>query len=134
MVGEQVQRVGGTIMKELFENNPHATLVIQSWFMGKMLESLDDNTVPEDFREMLRQQGVQKEHLIKMVEGSPRSLLDVLDENDVIISIVYDAKNNVFRYAVNDSVESIDYKTRKEAEADAIAYGVMELETKIKES
>ncbi len=119
---------------EVFEKNPHATLVVQSWFMGKMLESLDDETVPEDFREMLRQQGVQKEHLIKMVEGSPRSLLDVLDENDVIISIVYDAKNNVFRYAVNDSVESIDYKTRKEAEADAIAYGVMELETKIKES
>jgi len=121
-------------MKELFENNPHATLVIQSWFMGKMLESLDDNTVPEDFREMLRQQGVQKEHLIKMVEGSPRSLLDVLDENDVIISIVYDAKNNVFRYAVNDSVESIDYKTRKEAETDAVAYGMVELENKIKES
>ncbi len=132
MVGEQVQGVGGTVMKELFENNPHATLLIQSWFMGKMLESLDDNTVPEDFREMLRKQGVQKEQLLKMVEGSPRSLFDVFDENDIIIQI---NTGKTFSYSINEGdVISGSWDTRKGAEHAAVEQAFQLLEAKIKES
>lgn len=116
---------------EVFEKNPHATLVVQSWFMGKMLESLDDNTVPEDFREMLRQQGVDKEHLIKMVEGSPRSLFDVLDEHDVIVQInTYPH----FSYSINNETIAGSWNTRKEAEMFAVSAGLEMLENKIKES
>jgi len=134
VVGEQVQRVGGTVMitfTEVFEKNPHATLVVQSWFMSKMLESLDDNTVPEDFREMLKQQGVQKEHLIKMVEGSPRSLFDVLDEHEVVIQI---NTHPNFSYSINNETIAGSWTTRKEAEMFAVSAGLEMLENKIKES
>ena len=118
-------------MKEVFDNNPHATMVIQSWFMARMLDSLDDETVPEDFREMLRQQGVQKEHLVKMVEGSPRSLFDVLDEHEVVIQInTYPH----FSYSINNETIAGSWNTRKEAEMFAVSAAVEMLENKIKES
>lgn len=121
------------LIEKMFEDNPHATLVVQSWFMGKMLESLSDDTIPEDFREMLREQGVKREQLVKMIGGSPRSLFDVFDENDIIISINYD--NNNFRYSLNgETVESNDFFSRKESEYAAVEKAFQMLEAKIKES
>lgn len=116
---------------EVFEKNPHATLVVQSWFMNRMLESLNDETVPEDFRDMLRQKGVQKEQLIKMIDGSPRSLFDVLDEHEVVIQInTYPH----FSYSINNETIAGSWNTRKEAEMFAVSAGLEMLENKIKES
>jgi len=116
---------------EVFEKNPHATLVVQSYFMSKMLESLDDDTIPEDFRDMLRKQGVQKEQLIKMVEGSPRSLFDVFDEHDIVIQInTYPH----FSYSINNEVIAGSWNKRKEAEMFAVNSAFEMLEAKIKES
>lgn len=118
-------------MREVFESNPHATALIQSWFMGKMLESLKDESIPEDFKEMMREKGVEKEQLIKMVEGSPRALFDVLDENDVIVQI--NTYPN-FSYSINNETIAGSWITRKEAESFAVKAAIGMLENKIKES
>lgn len=117
-------------IEQLFNENPHATALIQSWFMGKMLESLNDNSVPEDFKEMMRQQGVEKAQLVKMVEASPRALFDVLDENDLIISMNFHIDS--FRFNINDSTDSIEFSSRKDAEMAAITEAFKLLEQKIK--
>ena len=118
-------------MREVFEKNPHATLVVQSWFMSKMLESLTDSSVPEDFKEMMRQKGVELEQLIKMVEGSPRALFDVLDEHDVVVQInTYPH----FSYSINNETIAGSWTTRKEAETFAVSAAIEMLEKKIKES
>ena len=120
------------LIEKMFEDNPHATLLVQSWFMSKLVESLDDQTVPEDFREMLRQQGVSKEQLVKMIGGAPRALLDVFDENEIFIQI---NATGTFSYSINQGdVISGSWNTRKEAEYAAVQEAFKILEAKIKES
>jgi hypothetical protein len=117
------------LIEKIFDKNPKATAVVQSWFMGKMLESLDDATIPEDFREMLREQGVKKEQLVKMIGGSPRSLFDVFDENNVIIQI--NAGKN-FSYSINEGdTISGSWDSRKGAEYAAIEQAFEMLEKQL---
>lgn len=120
-------------IEQLFNENPHATALVQSWFMGKMLESLNDNSVPEDFKEMMRQQGVEKAQLVKMVEASPRALFDVLDENDVFVQINVSNSGKVFSYSINEGeVISGGWDNRKSAELAGISEAFKLLEQKIK--
>lgn len=116
---------------ELVENYPSAAAVVREWFVNKMLESVKESNVPEDFKQMMRDQGVSDERLVAMMDASPRLLLDVLDQNNIIIGINYD--NGVFRYSFNgDTVESIDYTSRRDAERDAIEDAFIMLDAKLK--
>ena len=36
-------------MKQLLEDHPKTAIVIKQWFLNKMLESIKDENVPEDF-------------------------------------------------------------------------------------
>ena len=97
---------------ELLEQNPHTTLLIKAWYMEKMLESFKDDSVPDDFKEMMRAQPIDDDKIAKMIDGAPRLLFDFFDENNVIIQI---NTGKVFSYSINEGeVISGGWDNRKE--------------------
>lgn len=118
-------------MNELFENYPKTTEIVREWFMNKMLESLNDQSVSEEFKEYMRNQGISNDNLFKVFEENPRALLDVLDENDVYINVTRDFENKTFRYSFDGKVESEDFAKRKDAEMNAVERAFFILEEKL---
>lgn len=105
-------------MRNLLEKYPHATEVVKDWFMQKMLESFKDESVPAEFKEFMRQQGITDDRLATILGENPRVLFDVLDDNQLIINIVH--SDNGFSWDV-DTVKSIGfYSSRKQAEQAAV--------------
>ena len=100
-----------------------------------MLESLNNDSLPEDFKEHVRNEGVDDDKIVAVIEAGPRALFDVFDENEIYIFIHYmDVKDNVeFFY----SFRNIDtnpvklFKTRKEAERAAIKQAFEILNSKL---
>ena len=117
-------------MLELLKEHPKTAIVIKQWFLEKMLESLKDESLPEDFKEYVRQQGIDDEKIANMVEASPRSLFDVFDDHKVFIQInVYSSS---FSYFINEGdVISGGWTERKEAELSAIIQAFKILEEKL---
>jgi hypothetical protein len=116
---------------ELLENHPHTAVVVRAWFLEKMIESLKDENVPDDFKDFMREQGIDNDKLAVMIDANPRMLFDVFDENDVIIIIKYH-DNFGFTWAVEEADDQSFYKTRKEAEAFAIEVAFDILENQLK--
>ena len=116
---------------ELLENYPYAAVVVRAWFLERMIESLEDENVPDDFKNFMREQGIDNDKLGVMIDANPRMLFDVFDENDVIIIIKYH-DNFGFSWAVEEADDQSFYKTRKEAEAFAIEVAFDILENQLK--
>jgi len=111
-------------MLELLEKFPKAAKVVKQYYLEKLIESLDA-TLPEDFREHVREQGITDEVLAKIVGEAPRMVFDVFDENGIYISIGVFAPAS-FKYQINDLLigpvfrYSEIFKNRKEAEKAAV--------------
>ncbi len=112
---------------ELLEKYPAAANVIKEWFLQSMIESFKDETVPEEFKQFMLEQGIEDDKVGTLIDVNPRTLFDVFDENDVIIIIKYH-ENFGFTWAVEEADEQSFYKTRKEAELSAIeiAFDILE--------
>jgi len=105
-------------MIDLLEKYPYTADVVRQWFMGKMIESFKDQSVPAEFKEYMRQQGISNERLSKILVDNPRVLFDVFDDNNLIINIIYTEQG--FTWDVED-VKSIQYySSRKAAEVAAV--------------
>tara|TARA_R110000868_G_scaffold14426_4_gene67233 strand:+ start:36909 stop:37277 length:369 start_codon:yes stop_codon:yes gene_type:complete len=111
---------------ELFEQYPNAKAVIKEWFLKEMISSSQNETVPEEFKQAVLQTGISDENLATLIEVQPRVLFDVFDENNIIIIIKH--HNLGFTYAVEEADQNDFFKTRKEAELEAIdtAFGILE--------
>jgi len=116
---------------QLLENYPHASVVVKAWFLEQMIESLKDETVPDEFKDFMREQGIDNDKLGIMIDANPRMLFDVFDANDVIIIIKYH-DNFGFTWAVEEADDQSFYKTRKEAELSVIDVAFDILENKLK--
>ena len=121
-------------MYNLLEKYPYATEVVRDWFMGKMIESFKDQNVPSDFKEYMRQQGIPNDRLAQMMQGNPRVLFDVFDDNKLIINVVYGEQG--FSWHINDekSVLYMDpqhYFLRKDAEYAAVERAFQMLDEKL---
>lgn len=116
-------------MYKLLENYPNATEVIRSWFMDQLVSSFKDQSVPEEFKEFMRQQGIADDKIVKIVESNPRVLFDVFDDNGLIINVIH--TGNGFSWNVAD-VKSISlYSSRKDAEVDVIEIAFKMLDEKL---
>lgn len=103
---------------ELLQQHPETTKLIQAWYLEKMLESFKDESVPEDFKEMMRATPIDEDKISKMIDGAPRLLFDFFDDNNIIIQI---NTGKVFAYSINEGeVISGGWDNRKEAEYAAI--------------
>jgi len=103
--------------------------VIRAWFMEKMIESLQTSDVPEDFKNMMRETGIEDDKLSVMIDANPRMLLDVFDDNEIYISIFYTP--GIFMASVNQIDIKPKFNTRKQAELNAIEVAFEILEYKL---
>ena len=104
---------------KLLENYPKAAVVVKQWYLEKMLESLNNDALPEDFKEHVRKEGVDDDKIATIIDAGPRALFDVFDENHIYIQINVNAP--YFSYSINDEDAVIgSWESRKEAERAAI--------------
>jgi hypothetical protein len=116
---------------ELLEKHPYATEVIRTWFLEKMIESLNDQSVPDEFKDFMRGQGIDNDRLSTMIDANPRMLFDVFDENDLFIEI-FMYPDVTFTCKIGNEATTNSWKTRKEAEMFAIEAAFDILENKLK--
>jgi hypothetical protein len=118
---------------ELIEKYPAAGKIVKEWFFKSMLESFKDDTVPDEFKEYMLEQGIEDDKIGVLIDVNPRMLFDVFDENDVIIQIIPIKEDKVkYLSRVNQFETPYDFRrpyfTRKEAELAAIeaAFEILE--------
>jgi len=107
-------------MLELLQKYPEAGKVVKDHFLKRMLDSINDDNVPDDFKEHVKNMGIEDDRIAKMVGGAPRSMFDVFDENELYIQINGDNKNG-WSWEVDGCVENSVCSSRKEAESKAVA-------------
>lgn len=112
---------------ELLEKYPKTKKVIKDWFLGEMMSSIKDDSIPKSFKKHIIDQGIEDKRLIRLIDLNPRMLLDVFDENNVIIVITYH-ENIGFSFEVEESVQNRAFDKRRDAERAAIeiAFDILE--------
>ena len=105
-------------MKELLTTYPKATEVVKAYYLQKLIESLKAD-LPEEFKEHVRQQGIDDEKIAKIIQESPRMLFDVFDEHKFHIQISGTDKSG-WTWEVLPNYEFSRCTTRKNAEVEAI--------------
>lgn len=110
---------------ELLEAYPKAAKVINEFYRSKMMNSMETDDVPDEFKEMLKEQEFDNEYVAKFIDANPRILFDVFDSNGVYIEILVDyTADAVFTYGVIDdnemNTEHASYNSRIEAEKVAV--------------
>jgi len=118
---------------DLLQKHTASAVVIRAWFLEKMIESLQTSDVPDDFKNMMRETGIEDDKLAIMIDANPRMLLDVFDDNNIIIeNFLY--PDGTFTIKIGNQATTQSWKTRKEAEAFAIEAAFEILEDKLKEA
>jgi hypothetical protein len=120
---------------ELLEKHTLTAKIIRDWFLKKMMESFKDETVPEEFKQYMIDQGVENEKVATLIDVNPRMLLDVFDENNIVIeTLLY--PNGEFTIKIGNQATTNSWKTRKEAELFAIeaAFEILEQQLTPKEN
>jgi len=115
---------------ELLNANPKTAEVIRAWFMEKMIESIKTaQDVPEEFKDYMRQQGIDNEKLSIMIDAQPRSLFEVFDAQGIIINVFYVVGK--FHAQISDNDAETEATTRRDAEAGIIEHAFRILEEKL---
>jgi hypothetical protein len=118
---------------ELLEKYPLAKNIVKDWFMRSMLESFKDQSVPEEFKQFMLEQGIEDDKVGKLIDVNVRILFDVFDENDICINIEKSA-NKIVEWSWEISpghTQNSVCKSRKEAEHAAIEKAFEILENKL---
>jgi hypothetical protein len=116
---------------QLLDEYPKAALVVKQWYLEKMLESLNDDNLPEDFKDYVREQSIENPQIGAIIDTSSRTLLDVFDGHKVYIQIsVWEGPK--FSWFIRDEPSDAKmYDGRKDAEKEAIEYGFKILNEKL---
>ena len=122
---------------ELLEQNPESAKLICSYYLEVMLESLNDDSLPEDFKDHVRSQGMDNNNIAAILDGNPRNLFDFFDSHNMYISI-NSFSNGSFSYSIVSNIgasgTSEVYKTRKEADGNAVETAIKQLESSLTKS
>jgi hypothetical protein len=116
---------------EILQKYPHSADVVRKWLFNRMVESMQDDSVPEDFKEAMMNEAVTNERLAVFIDTNPRMLFDVFDENDIYINIF--RVKNIFMWSLgeNEFLDTRIFNSRKEAELPAIEKAFEILEEKL---
>ena len=124
--------------KELLEQNPGAAKLICSYYLEIMLESLKDEGLPEDFKESIREQGIDNDKIGSIIDGNPRNLFDFFDSHNMYINVTTFPDTLFFTYSIMNEIatsgSSDVYKTRKEADKIAVETAIKQLELTLTKS
>lgn len=125
---------------EILQKYPHSADVVRKWLFDRMVESMQDDSVPEDFKQSMMNEAVTNVRLAVFIDTNPRILFDVFDENDIIIYFMIFSSPEGVRFSAaihtgNDEVKpnpiGKQYNTRKEAEYAAVEAAFEILENKL---
>lgn len=115
---------------ELIEKYPAAGKVVKEWFFKSMLESFKDETVPDEFKEFMLEQGIEDDKIGTLIDINPRMLFDVFDENEIVIeNSLY--PDGTFTIKIGNQATTQSWKKRKDAELFAIEAAFEILENKL---
>ena len=115
---------------ELLEKYPLSAKIIKDWFLGQMIESLKKETIDEEFKTFMREQGIDDDKMGTLIDVNPRMLLDVYDDNKIFIEILI-YPNEEFTCKIGNQGTTHSWKTRKEAELFAVEAAFEILENKL---
>lgn len=105
---------------ELLEKYPKVAKVVTDFYHKKMIDSMETEDVPDEFKEMLKQQSFDNEYVAKFVDANPRILFDVFDAHKIYITTSVSAVDGYFRWEIQNDIASwgtSEYlDNRKEAE------------------
>ena len=110
---------------ELLETYPKAGKIVNKWFLDKMIASLNNDAIPDEFKEYISNQPIENENISVMIDNNPRVLFDVFDENDIYVEILVDYKSNSAKFSytvINNEIYSnpLTYTSRRYAELAAV--------------
>lgn len=132
MVGKQISRTLKQLIMnglELLKEHPKTSIVVKQWYLDKLLESMKDDNLPEDFKKYAREAGIDDERIGAMIDSAPRGLFDVFDSHKVYVDI--SCLNDKFLWGINNDMNNAVYNTRLEADEAAIVEAFKLLEAKI---
>lgn len=112
--------------KEIVEKFPLSTEIIRQWALKKITDSFTGNVDVEDFEKFLLEKGVHLSQIVDIIDSNPRILFDIFDEHKIYINII--RVFDIFQASVFESDKLGEFKTRKEAELEAIilAFSILE--------
>ena len=123
---------------ELLEKHPETAKLICSYYLEKMLESLNDNSLPEDFKDHVRSQGIDNVKIASILESNPRNLFDFFDHHNMYINVTTFPDTLFLTYSIMNEIATSGsnnvYRTRKEAESGAIEQAIIQLESLLTKS
>lgn len=111
-------------MLELLEKYPKTTVVVKQWMLDKMLNSLKNKEISEEWREGFKDAVISDEQILIIIDSNPRTLFDIFDEHKINIEIRVDFKDPnkaKFCYSFDGGQNNSDlFYTRKEADRESI--------------
>jgi hypothetical protein len=118
---------------QLLKENPKSTKVIHDYYLDFMLDSLKDGSLPEEFKNFVREKGLEEHNLVEMIDGNPRNLFDVFDEQGIFINVSTTNGGKSFQCDVSQDLkgESQGANTRKEADLKGLMIAITMLEKKL---
>ena len=118
---------------ELLEQNPESAKLICSYYLEVMLESLNDESLPEEFKDHVRAQAMDNNNIAAILDGNPRNLFDFFDSHGMYINVTTFPDTLLFTYSIMTEIatsgSSEVYKTRKEADRNAVEIVIKQLES-----
>lgn len=102
-------------MKNLLENYPKTASIVKAWLLERLLDSLNTDNVPDDFKEYARQTGIEDNHVAGILENSPSSLYELFDQHNILITI--DAlQMDLFNVKINGVNDGNKFSSRMDAD------------------
>ena len=114
---------------EILQKYPHSADVVRKWLFNRMVESMQDDSVPEDFKQAMMNEAVTNERLAVFIDTNPRMLFDVFDDNEIYIAITT-PPDWCWEISPGHTENSV-CRSRKEAEHAAIEKAFEILEEKL---
>lgn len=124
---------------EELEKFPNVLDALRDYYIKKLEDSIKKTeNIPDDFKEMLRKQGVTDDTIITVINKSPANLFYFFDDQSLFINVTTE-KGETFSYniIINHQTgvgSTLMANTRKEAEEQAIVTAMQMLETKLTNS
>jgi hypothetical protein len=121
---------------ELLEQNPETAKLICSYYLEVMLESLNDESLPEDFKDHVRAQAMDNRNIAAILDGNPRNLFDFFDEHGIFINISTTNNGKSYQCDVSRDLkgQSQGANTRKEADLKGVILAIEMLEEELTKS
>jgi len=117
---------------ELLESYPKAAEVIGEFYRSKMIESLNTQDIPDEFKELIKNEKFDNQYISTFIDANPRILFDVFDAHDLQIGITpnFLIGGMNFKYTIATLLAG-EEPTRVEAEKKAITLALQLLNDKL---